>query len=99
MRHKNVTFSIPDDLKSILYAHVRKRGMSRFISNAIRKALEEEKAIKEKELDAAYEAANQDSDRLEVLQEWNAVDDLKDLNDDEDWSWLRNSSEKKSKHG
>ncbi len=43
MRHHNMTFSLPDDLRAILYAHVGKRGMSGFVSEAIRKALEEEK--------------------------------------------------------
>lgn len=97
MRHYNITFSIPDDLKSILYAHVSKGSMSRFISDAIRKALEDEKLIKEKELDAAYEAANQDSDRLEVLNDWNALDDVGDLTNNENWDWLRNSKEEGKK--
>lgn len=39
MRHQNITFSIPGDLKASLHAHVGKRGMSQFISSAIRKAL------------------------------------------------------------
>ena len=90
MRHKNITFSIPEDLKAALYTHVSKRGMSRFISNAIRKVLEEEESKKEQELDEAYEAANQDSDRLEILRDWSAVDDVSDLTD-EDWGWLRDS--------
>ncbi len=93
-QHKNITFSIPDDLKVNLAAHVSKRGMSRFISEAIRKALEEENLKKEQELDMAYEAANQDSDRLETLRDWNALDDTSDLADeDENWDWLRNSNE------
>ena len=99
MRHQNLTFSIPEDLKVSLLAHVDKRGMSQFISSAIRKALEEENLKREKELDAAYEAANQDQDRLETIRDWDMVDDLSDLIDDEDWSWLRNKSEKRLKHG
>jgi len=91
MKHQNVTFSIPEDLKATLLAHVDKRGMSRFISAAIRKALEEEKRKKEKALDAAYEAANQDPDRIETMRDWDTSDDVSDLIDDEDWSWLRNS--------
>lgn len=90
MKHKNITFSIPDDLKAHLYAHVNKRGLSRFISDAIRKALEEENVKKEQELDAAYEAASQDPDRLETLRDWNTLDDVSDLiKEDEDWDWLR----------
>ena len=91
MPHQNITFSIPDDLKTSLHVHVRKRGMSQLISNAIRKALAEEKLKKEQALDAAYEAANQDDHRLEILQDWNASDDVSDLIDeDENWDWLRN---------
>jgi hypothetical protein len=94
MKHKNITFSIPEDLKASLLAHVSKRGMSRFISNAICKALKEEEFTKEQALDAAYEAANQDSDRLETLRDWDALDDVSDLIEGEDWDWLRDSNEK-----
>lgn len=93
MKHKNMTFSIPEDLKAILYAQVGKMNMSQFISNAVRKSLEEESARKEAELDAAYEAANQDIDRKATLQDWNALDDVSDLMD-EDWDWLRKKKRK-----
>ena len=103
MRHQNMTFSIPEDLKATLHLHVGNRKMSRFISAAIHKALEEEGLKREQELDAAYEASNQDSDRLDSLRDWNALDDVSDLIDeDEDWDWLRNSNKKpkkKLKHG
>ena len=62
----------------------------RVISNAIRKSLEEKAAIQEEVLDAAYEAANQDSNRVETIREWEALDDISDLIDEnEDWNWLR----------
>lgn len=101
MRHRNVTFSIPEDLKKSLYSHTSKGGISQFISNAIRKALDEEKMKKEQELDAAYEAANQDADRIDILRDWNSLDDVSDLDNGENWDWLRNSNEggKKSKYG
>src|ERR1700722_19366576 len=91
MRHKNLTFSIPEDLKAHLHVHVSKRGVSRFITSAIRKALEDEELKREQELDAAYEAANQDSDRLETIRDWDTLDDVSDLSNDEDWSWLKDS--------
>lgn len=95
MRHQNVTFSIPENLKASLQAHVGKRGMSRFISSAIFKALEEEESKREKELDAAYEAANKDSDRLNTVKSWNKMDDVSDLIDkDENWDWLKEPSNK-----
>ena len=100
MRHKNMTFSIPDDLILSLHSQISKRGISRFISEAIHKALEAEMLQREQSLESAYEAANQDSDRLEVLQEWNTLDDVSDLIDDENWDWLRNSIDNgKLKHG
>lgn len=95
MRHQNITFSIPEDLKTSLLNHVDKRGMSRFISNAIQKALEEDERKKEQELDSAYEAANQDLERMETIQEWNSSDDITDLLDDEDWNWLKNPPKQK----
>lgn len=90
MKHQNLTFSIPEDLKVYLQTYVRSRSRSRFISDAIRKALDTERFRKEKDLDAAYEAANKDTDRLEVLKDWNSIDEVSDLIDnDEDWGWLK----------
>lgn len=92
MKHKNMTFSVPEDIVILLHNKVSKRGMSRFISQAIRKAIKEKELQDEKELDAAYEAANKDKDRLEILQDWDALDDISDLADnEEDWSWLKNA--------
>ena len=103
MKHKNITFSIPEDLKAVLYTHIERRGISRFITDAIRKALADEAALKEQALDAAYEEANRDEDRLDVLREWNAQDDVADLmNENEDWTWLTKGpieQKKKLKHG
>lgn len=42
------------------------------------------------DLDAAYEAANKDSDRLEILNDWDSLEDMADLTNDEDWEWLKN---------
>jgi hypothetical protein len=74
--------------------HVSKREMSKFISNAIRKALKEEKLKNEENLDAAYEAASRDTDHLETLQDWDALDDVSDLmKEEENWEWLKKSSD------
>ena len=94
MKHENLTFSIPADLKAILHAHVNKRSVSKFISEAIRKALEEENLKNEESLDAAYEAASHDAERLETLRDWNALDDVSDLwREVENWDWLKKSNE------
>jgi hypothetical protein len=96
MKHKNMTFSIPDDLKALLFTRVGNRNRSQFISNSIRKALEEEESELERELDIAYEAANQDSSRIEVLQDWDEAEDNEWINDDDDdWSWLKKENGKK----
>lgn len=85
-----MTFSIPEDLRAVLYARIGKMNISRFISNAVRNSLEEESIRKETELDAAYKAANQDKDRKTTLKDWNALDDVSDLiGEDEDWGWLK----------
>lgn len=45
----------------------------------------------EQTLDAAYEEASQDSDRLEVIRDWDSIDDVSDLiEEDENWNWLKN---------
>ncbi len=94
MRHQNMTFSIPEDLKISLKNYVSKRGLSQFISNAIFKALKEQQLKQEQELDAAYEASNKDVDRLETLNVWNELDDTSDLIDDnDDWNWLKDSKQ------
>ena len=85
-----MTFSIPEDLVLQLHLHVGKRGLSRFISTAIRKALIEEEIQEENELDKAYEEANKDPTRLEALKDWEHIDDISDLGNDEDWEWLKN---------
>lgn len=89
MRHKNITISIPDDLILSLHSQISKRGISQFISKAIRKALKEKEVEEERVLDAAYEAANKDLDRLETIKDWDALSDTSDLNDEEDWEWLK----------
>ena len=90
MKHKNMTFSIPDDLQSLMRQKIGNRGFSQFISEAIRTALIEKEIQDEKILDAAYLSANKDLDRLETLKDWDSVDDVSDLVDDEDWEWLKN---------
>ena len=98
MKHQNITFSIPEDLKAKLQVHVRKGQLSPYISKAIFKALREEELKIEKDLDAAYEAASLDFDRLKVLKECNKIDDVADLSrEDEDWTWLKNTTEKEQK--
>lgn len=70
MRKMNMTFSIPEDVACLLHTNVEKRGLSLFVTQAIRDALQQE----QKELKAAYLAANKDPDRKAVLDDWKVLD-------------------------
>ena len=66
----NVTFSIPENINTLLHALVEKRGLSRFVSSVLAHALEE----KQQSLRAAYIAANKDPDRKSIIEDWAALD-------------------------
>lgn len=66
----NVTFSIPEDVNIQLHAFVEKRGLSKFVTKAIEKALKEEKA----NLRAAYKDAENDPELKEIIDDWAALD-------------------------
>lgn len=65
----NQTFSLPPDLSRDLHTYVRRREMSQFVSEAIRKELE----LKKEELKKAYLAANEDEGQREVTIEWDTT--------------------------
>ena len=60
------TFSIPIDVSQELHAFVKRREMSRFVTDAIRKELECKKA----ELRNAYLQANKDEGQAEISKDW-----------------------------
>lgn len=66
MHTVNRTFSIPADLDKDLHMFVKRRNMSRFVSDSLRKSLEErrEKLLKE------YAAANEDEGQKEVSRDY-----------------------------
>jgi len=66
----HVTFSIPEDVNSLLHSVVEKRGLSEFVTKALQKALEEEREALKK----AYAAANEDPGVKEVIDDWSALD-------------------------
>jgi hypothetical protein len=66
----NVTFSIPENINFLLHSLVEKRGLSRFVSETLERALRE----KQQSLKAAYVAANQDLDRKSTIEDWNSLD-------------------------
>ncbi len=70
MKNINVTFSIPEPINALLHSLVEKRGLSRFVTKAIEKALAEEQL----KLKIAYSAADKDLDRKEVLEDWSSLE-------------------------
>jgi hypothetical protein len=70
MKSVNVTFSIPEDINMMLHSFVERRGLSKFVTKAIEKAL---KAEKDK-LKAAFREAENDLDLKETMDDWAALD-------------------------
>ena len=68
-RKINQTFSIPMDLSQELHTYVRRREMSQFVSDAIRKEL----LAKKEEIKQAYLAVNKDPGQQEAMVEWKAT--------------------------
>jgi hypothetical protein len=65
----NQTFSIPVDVSQELHTYVKRREMSQFVSDAIRKEL----ASKKQELRQAYLAASKDQGQREAAVEWEST--------------------------
>lgn len=71
----NQTFSIPQDVSKELHTYVKRREMSQFVSDAIRKEL----LSRKDELRRAYLAVNQDEGQQEAMKEWeNTIKDGSD---------------------
>ncbi len=71
----NQTFSIPVDVSQELHTYVKRREMSQFVTDAIRKEL----ASKKEGLRQAYQAANKDQGQREAMVEWeNTLNDGSD---------------------
>lgn len=64
--YKNQTFSLPIDLSLELHSFIKRREMSQFVAEAIRKQLE----IKKQELRKAYLMSNEDEGQHEANVEW-----------------------------
>lgn len=70
MKTVNVTFSIPEEINIALHACVEKRGLSRFVTHAIEKALKSKK----NSLKAAFLDAENDPDDKAAIEDWAALD-------------------------
>ncbi len=62
----NQTFSIPLEVSQELHSFVKRREMSRFVTEAIRKELE----VKKNALRNAYLDANQDEGQIGASKDW-----------------------------
>jgi post-segregation antitoxin (ccd killing protein) len=64
--YKNQTFSLPVEVSLELHSLVKRREMSRFVADAIRKELEKKK----EKLHQAYLSANKDKGQIEAIEDW-----------------------------
>jgi hypothetical protein len=67
-KKKNQTFSLPYEIAEELHTYVKRREMSGFVSEAIRKELE----LKKEELRKAYRSSANDPGQLEA-KEWDTT--------------------------
>ncbi len=70
MKKINVTFSLPKETVDLMQGLIGRRKLSSFVSEALKKALEE----KVEELRNAYIEANTDPDRQETIKAWSKID-------------------------
>lgn len=80
-KHENMTISIPQNVKRELYRYVEKRGISRFITEAVIEKLKSKKLS----LEEQYRLAAQDEKRNQVFKEWEDVMINEGLNESNDW--------------
>lgn len=81
MKHEHMTISIPQDIKRDLYLYIEKRGISRFIVEAVIEKLKGKKLS----LEEQYKLAAQDDDRNREFAEWEKAMIGDGLNDSNDW--------------
>lgn len=73
-KHENITLSFPSDLAALLHIKIPRRGISKYVSEAVKKALKEDEQKALLKLEAAYEDANKDRDRLKLIEDWAAIE-------------------------
>ena len=66
MKHEHLTISIPSEIKRDLYLYVEKRGISRFIAEAVKEKLKGKKLS----LEEQYKLAAQDEESNREFKEW-----------------------------
>jgi len=83
-KHENVTLSFPAELNALLHIRVTRRGISKYVANAVKKALEEDERKELMKLEKAYEESNKDQDRVEIVNDWKGLDTVDNI---EGWEW------------
>ncbi len=68
-KHRNITLSLPQELISELHLFVQKRGISRFVEEAITEKLETKKSSHEQQ----YKEAALDEERNKIFAEWDTL--------------------------
>lgn len=69
---RTMSISLSEDLYDKLKHYIPSKKISKFVSSAITKELEK----KEQDLILAYENAEKDEQRQNILNEWDAIDDF-----------------------
>lgn len=81
MPHQHMTISIPENVKRDLYLYIKKRGISRFITEAIIEKLSSKKIS----LEEQYAAAAKDEKRNSEFKEWEDATIEDGLNESNKW--------------
>ena len=78
-KHRNITLSLPQEMITDLHIYVKKRGISRFVEEAILDRLKSEKLS----LEQQYREAALDEERNKTFEDWDGMvgDGLNEKND------------------
>lgn len=69
LRHRNITLSLPQEMINELHVFVKKRGISRFVEEAVKEKLK----IQKFSLEQQYIEAAQDEDRNQIFSDWESL--------------------------
>ncbi len=84
MKHENITLSFPAELNALLRRRVSRRGISKYVADAVQEALKKEERKELLKLEKAYEESNKDQNRQEVVSDWKTLDHTDNI---EGWEW------------
>ncbi|MBS0655467.1 MAG: hypothetical protein JSR46_06810 [Verrucomicrobia bacterium] len=79
VKHSNITLSLSQELIAELHHFVKKRGISKFVEEAVTEKLQ----LKKSSIEEQYIEAAKDEERNKVFAEWEALsgDGLDEQND------------------